>query len=297
MTRRRLATELWAPVIGCAVALIAVPVRADEAACIASSEQALSLRQQGKLHDALKQLALCADAACSSEVKAECTQRIGGIDAAMPTLVLAATDGAGNDLADVRVTMDGAPLASTLDGRPLSIDPGEHTFTVEALGRPSAERKLVLREGEKDRHESFVLGAAPPLAASPMPSAVPAPSPVAWSTRKTLAVGSGAVGVVGVGLGLWLGAFAASSQSKEKTDCSTAACNSRPQAIEDYNTAKEDALGSTIAFVAGAAMIATGAVLWFTAPAGDKPASSSHRLRVAPRVDATSGRFVVGGEF
>ena len=79
--------------------------------------------QQGKLHDALKKLAVCSDATCSSEVRAECTQRIAAIDAAMPTLVLAAKDGSGNDLYDVRVSMDGAPLTGNLDGRPISLDP------------------------------------------------------------------------------------------------------------------------------------------------------------------------------
>jgi hypothetical protein len=296
----RIAPSLIAPLIGVTMALATSrPARADEAACIAASEQALTLRQQGKLHDALKQLAICSETGCSSEVKAECTQRIAAIDAAMPTLVLGAKDGAGNDLYDVRVSMDGAPLATTLDGRPVAIDPGEHTFTFETAGTPPAEKKLVLREGEKDRHESVALGAPPPAPVSSPPAVPlppPAPAPTRWGPQRTVAVVSGGLGVVGVGLGIWFGAFAASSQSKEKTDCSAAECANRAQANEDYDTARKDAVGSTIAFVAGGALLAAGAVLWFTAPA-EHAAGDAARLRVAPVLDTKSGRLVVGGEF
>jgi hypothetical protein len=289
-----------AATIALAIASAAPPARADEAACIAATEESLSLRQQGKLHDALKKLAICAEASCSSEVKAECTQRIDAIDAAMPTLILEAKDGAGNDLYDVRVSMDGALLASNLDGRPIAIDPGEPAFVFETAGTPPLEKKLVLREGEKERHESVTLGSPPPTPA-PAPTPVslppaPAPPPSTWSTQKTLAVVSAGMGVVGVGLGAWFGAFAASSQSREKRDCSATACSNPAQAVEDYNTAKDDASGSTFAFVAGGALLAAGAALWFTAPANHGPGSAA-RLRVMPAVDARSSRLVVGGAF
>ena len=66
---KRLAPGLFAPLMACALGLTSSrPARADEAACIAASEAALTLRQQGKLHEALKQLAVCSEAGCSSEV-------------------------------------------------------------------------------------------------------------------------------------------------------------------------------------------------------------------------------------
>jgi hypothetical protein len=298
-TKRLRLAPLVAPAIALAVASVALPARADEAACIAATEESLTLRKQGKLHDALKRLAICAEASCSSEVKAECTQRIDAIDAAMPTLVLGAKDGAGNDLYDVRVSMDGAPLTNSLDGRPVAIDPGEHDFTFETAGTAPVEKKLVLREGEKERHESVTLGSPPPTPApAPTPMALPppAPAPSTWSTQKKLAVVSGGVGVLGLGLGAWFGVFAASSQSREKRDCPAAGCTNQPQAVEDYNTAKENAVGSTIAFVAGGALVAAGAVLWFTAPVDRRPGDAA-RLRVAPVIDARGSRLIVGGAF
>jgi hypothetical protein len=268
------------------------PALADDAACIAASEKALVLRKQGKLHGALKQLATCAAVDCPDEVKAECALRIQAIDGEMPTLILAAKDGAGNDLASAKVTMDGAPLPGALDGQAIAVDPGEHTFTFTLGGQPPVEKKLVLRQGEKDRHESVVLGPA---------VIAPPPPPSWWSTRKTLAVAGAGLGVVGVGLGVVFGAYAKSSQSREKSDCSVTICGSYPQGLEDYDVAQKDATGATVAYVAGGALLAAGVVLWFTAPstavalgAPSRPAASAAAVRLAPAVVGTGRGLLLG---
>lgn len=264
---------------------------ADDAACVAASESALALRKQGKLHEAIGQLAVCAGAACPDEVKADCTQRIEAVKGDMPTLILGAKDGAGNDVSNAKVTMDGAPLPGALDGQAIALDPGEHTFTFTLAGQPTVEKKLVLRQGERDRHENVVLGPAA-VAAPPPP---PPPPPSSWSTGKTLAIVSGAVGVVGVGLGVIFGAYASSSQSREKSDCSASLCTSYAQATEDYNTAKKDATGSTIAFTAGGVLMATGVVLWFTAPKKRAaPATRAGGVYVAPARMGTGRGLVLG---
>jgi hypothetical protein len=298
--RRRLAGAFAS-----AVLLIAPLAQGDDAACIAASEQSLVLRHQGKLHDALKELAVCADPKCPEEVKTECGRRIDLVGTAMPTLVLVAKDGAGNDLNAVTVTMDGAPLVPSLDGRALSIDPGEHTFRFETAGQPPVEKKLVVREGEKDRQVSVVLGAAPAAVVPPAPSppAAPppaAPHPTSWSTRKTLALVGGGTGVVGLGLGIVFGVYAKSSQSQEKSNCSsTSQCSNRNQSNEDYSVARQNAMASTISAVAGAALVAAGGVLWFTAPKTnpDIRAARARTLGVAPTVMGTSGGgLMIGGD-
>ncbi len=272
-----------------AVALsFAAPARADVAACIASSEQALSLRKQGKLHDALQQLAQCADPACPAEVNSDCAQRIAAVNAAVPTLILAAKDGGGNDLYDVSVTMDGAPIASKLDGRPLSLDPGEHAFHFEVAGQPPLDRQLVLREGEKDRREIVVIGSPPPVVAPP-------PSPSFWTTQRTLAVISGGVGIVGLGLGGVFGGLALSDQSSEKSNCSASACTNRPQANADFSTGNDNATASTVAFIAGGVFLAAGAVLFFTAHDPAAPPATG-RLYLAPSTTGRGAGFVLGGD-
>ncbi|HLK37289.1 MAG TPA: hypothetical protein VKU41_11095, partial [Polyangiaceae bacterium] len=156
--------------MGCSVVaavwLLAAPARADDAACVAATETSLGLRKQGKLHQALKELAACAEPSCPAEIKTECSRRIAEIDDAMPTLILAAKDGTGNDLTAVAVSMDGAPLVGMLDGRAIAIDPGEHSFRFEAAGQPALDKNFVVREGEKDRRETVVIG---PPAPAPAP--------------------------------------------------------------------------------------------------------------------------------
>jgi hypothetical protein len=284
-------------VVGSTLLLLSIAsaglARADVAACIDASEKSLALRKNGKLHAALQQLAACADASCPDEVKSECSRRIAEIDAAMPTLILAAKDGSGDDLYDVKVTMDGAPLASSLDGRSMAIDPGEHAFTFEAAGQPPLEKNLVLREGEKDRREVVTIGPVPPTpqpaptGSTPALAAQAPPEPSFWTTQRTLAVVTGGLGVVGLGLGAWFGGFAVSAQNREKSDCPAAGCSGYAQAQEDYNTAKTDATASTVSLIAGGALAAAGTVLWLTAPAP---------VRVAPAVGTSAvGLTVVGG--
>lgn len=271
---------------------------ADDAACIAASEQSLTLRQQGKLRDTMKALVVCADPACPDEVRAECAKRVDTVNAATPTLILSAKDGSGNDLYDVTVTMDGAPLLQKLDGLPLSLDPGEHTFDFQVTGQPPLEKKFVLREGEKDRREGVVIGTAPvtqPLTPPPPPVA-----PSSWNTQKTLALVSGGVGVVGVGLGVVFGLYASSAHSKEQTDCASAgACTNPPQATEDYNTAKSNALGSTISFIAGGVFLAGGVVLWVTAPKPkEAPTNALHdtpEIGIAPLLTPGGGGLMLRG--
>jgi hypothetical protein len=272
---------------------------ADDAACINASEQALTLRKQGKLHDALRQLAVCADAACPGEVKTECASRIAGVDAAMPTLVFGATDGAGNDLRDVKVSMDGAPLVTTLDGRPISVDPGEHTFRFETTGQPAVEKKLVVREGEKDRRESVMLGTpapAPSPAPAPVAPPVVTPSPSWWTTQRTLAVVAGGVGVAGLVVGGIFGGLAMSDQSQEKTNCSTGGCPNHGQAVADYNTGNDNATVSTVGFIAGGVLLAGGAVLFFTAHDA-AVAPSTGRLYVVPTTAPGGSGLLLGGSF
>ena len=249
--------------LACAGLLASPAARADDAACIASSEQALTLRHARQAaRGAPRARALRADRGVPGRsARAECSRRIDEVRGAQPTLILAAHDGAGNDLSDVQVALDGAPLVTALEGLPVVVDPGEHTFTFRAAGQAPVERTLVVREGEKNRREGVVL--VPPPAPPPV---VPAPAAlrpraalVVERPQATIALVSAGAGVVGVALGAGWGAYAVSSQNREKGDCSKAACPRPAQAGADYTTATQDATASTVAFIAGGALLAAGA--------------------------------------
>jgi hypothetical protein len=279
---------------------LASPARADEAACVAASENEFALRKAGKLLDALKELAVCAAPKCSAEVKAECAKRLIEVRAAQPAVILGATDEAGNDMGAVNVTLDGAPLTGSLDGGATTVDPGSHTLRFEAPGKPPVEKKVIFREGEKDRHITVVLGA--PTAVLP-PAAAPS-SGTWWNARKTLAVTSGAVGLVGVVLGSAFGVAAKSDWSSSQSLCSPGNCPStsaHDSAVSDQQSASTCALVSTIGFVVGVAGIAGGAALWFTAPSGASGSGAGGgtraRVRIAPMIGAGTGGLVMRGGF
>ncbi len=143
--------------------------------CIAADTDGQSLRLAGKLLQARKRLAGCAAASCPAIVRDDCVERIADLDVVQPTIVFTATNGDGRPLVAVRLTVDGVVVASRLDGRPVPVDPGDHLFAFDALGRVSAQMRLTLHEGEKRVRHAVVLHteSGDPVAA------VPAPEPVA----------------------------------------------------------------------------------------------------------------------
>jgi hypothetical protein len=294
-----------------ATTLVPKLARADDAACIAASEAEATLQKQVKYRDALKQLAICADPACPVDVKVECADRITRINAAMPTLVLTATDETGADLIAVEVSLDGAPFVTTLDGHSLAIDPGNHLLRFQAPGKESVEKPLVVREGEKDRHLAVVLAptgfVVPVAATSSTPGAAPSPAS-SWSTAKTLALVTGGVGLVGIGLGAGFGLAASSDWSAAKNECSAGSCPSasRAHAQSDHDSATTAGNVSTGAFIVGAAGLVGGVVLWFTAPRSESHAApkgapdkdeAGTAFHFVPLVGTQSAGLMVVGSF
>jgi hypothetical protein len=301
-------------VASAAVTFVATSARADEAACIAASEKEVALRKAGRLEDALKELATCAAPTCSGEVNAECTKRIGEVKAALPTVVVRATDPLGNDLTDVKVTLDGLPFASTLDGRAIPVDPGKHLLRFESVGKPPLERTLVFAEGEKDRRVTVVLGGSgasplepapaaplvvPPSVAGsePAPALVPAnpsASPRGGGVRSAGFV-VGGVGVAGVLVGGILGGLAIAKVSSAKGECVPAndcSANTNPAATGDMQTAGTFADASTGLLLGGGVLAAAGLVMVLL---GGAPKEGAGALWIAPVVTARGGSLGVTG--
>jgi hypothetical protein len=279
--------------------------RADLTACIASSEQSLALRHAGKLHDARKELALCSAQACPEELRVECVKRMEALNAAMPSLVIGAKDGAGNDLLAASVTVDSVKVAGALDGRPIEVDPGEHVVRVEVTGLPASERKLVIGEGEKTRHERFVLGEV--IAPRRVISAEPREAELApyWGTQRKAAVAVGVTGVVAIGVGVTFGLLSSTEWSSSKSaiaaqaSCASgSACPAHATAVSDHNSAVTDATVSTIALGVGAAFVAAGVVTWLTSPRDRAtPSSRTGELHLVPSGGPGGGSLTIVGTF
>jgi hypothetical protein len=255
----------WSRALLVALGMTLVPCYAraaepDKLECIAANDAAQELRRSGKLHDAREKLAVCISASCPGPVREDCAQRMTEVDGVMPRVVFEVKDAAGNDVVAVVVLMDGQRLTDRLIGLPVQVDPGAHRFVFEAPGLAGAERTIVIHEGERDRRERVVLGQS----AEAAPSAAPSPE---GSPQRTIALVLGGAGVVGLVVGSILGLVSKSSYDHAlQTECGNDPNGCSPQGIRDGQSAHGQAAASTVTFVAGGALLAGGAVLYFTAP-------------------------------
>jgi hypothetical protein len=165
----------------------------DKQACTDAYQQGQSFRDQHKLVKAREQLRICAAAACPALIAKDCTDWLKDIEPRVPSVVLTAKNAAGADVTDVKVSVDGAPFVSKLDGIAVDVDPGAHTFVFEGEGGRT-EQKVVVAEGTKAQRVPVTLGAsgASTLVAvaptGPAPAAAPASAegirlPVAYTQR------------------------------------------------------------------------------------------------------------------
>jgi hypothetical protein len=282
------------------VALRATSAFADDTAvCLDAVAKGQALRDGHKLIEAREQFRLCAVPACPAVLQHDCTSWIEDADKAIPTVVLSAKDASGNDVFDVTVTLDGAPLASKLDGAALRVNPGAHTFRFQWRDGASTERQVLVTEGRKD----LVVAASFAQAVS-LPSAPPAP--VAGTQAPAAAApGAGAGGmriagfvVGGLGLasivvGSVLGGLTFAEVSTAKNACGSEGCahNTSQAAVSDMQSARGLGNASTGTFIAGGALVAAGAVMVLIG--GPKPQGSA--LLLAPTLTAHGGAIGLQG--
>jgi hypothetical protein len=265
------------------------------AECLAATEASLKLQAEHRLRQAKAELVTCAAPSCPAEIRQECARRMEMVTAAIPTVVFVVTGPGGHEMSAVRVTMDGAVLAESLEGNALALDPGSHVFTFEVAGQAPVTETLILHEGERDRHETIAMAPAvppPPVilpVTPPPPVQMPAEPPASGGGhgRRVLGLAVGGAGVVGVAVGAVFGAMASSSWSTAQKECpSHTDCSS--QSVSDRNSTLSSATVSTVALIAGGVLVAGGLVLYFTAPSDSSPAVG---LGFAPGGAFLAGRF------
>lgn len=287
--------------VGAAALVVALAwaqgARADvKQQCIETSERGQSLRDDHKLSSARAAFRKCADAACPTVIRKDCTEWIVDVDARLPSVVLGARNAVGDDVTAVRVTLDGEPLVSRLDGTAVPVDPGEHTFVFEADGFATISRRVVIREGEKARLVSVDLPARDrPNAearAARAPSQVERPAE-SRSAQRTIGLLVGGAGLVAVGAGAYFGVKASSGWDDFKARCSPERCTDA-SARSVYEDAHDQATLSTIFFVGGVAGVAAGALLFLSAPA---KRSSARAIVWTPRGGRDGAAMTVDGRF
>lgn len=243
--------------------------------CLRASERGLQLKGEKRLRESREQVLLCAASSCPADVRTECERRLRAVNDAIPTVVFEVRDARGADLTAVKVSVGGTLLVERLDGTAMSFDPGEHTFVFEA-GSMRGEKKLLLREGEKNRHETIVL--EPPTPTTTPTTSIASPAPPArvadeahtseenppGRTQRIAGVVIAGVGIVGLGIGTALGLSAKSTYDDSSAYCTGNLCDAKGGAIRDDARATGN-VGTAFFFVGAVALVA-GGVLWLTAP-------------------------------
>src|SRR5262249_20005876 len=129
-----------AMVLGSRRGITKPPPLKGEVACRSAYKSATALEEAGQLLEARRALKKCARSACDNALRARCVINYVQLQADLPSVIPTVTDATGTPVVDVRVTMDGAPLTSRIDGHALPINPGLHEFSFERDGVVATEK-------------------------------------------------------------------------------------------------------------------------------------------------------------
>jgi len=206
----------------------------------------------------------------------------------------------------LEITSDEQKITRGLWGTALPVDPGEHTIKAMAPGYEPLEVKVTI--GPNGQNQTIQLAALKqlPPGAEP-PQAEPQGTTVREQTtgpqdagvsdgkgQRTAGLVIGGIGVLGLAAGGVFGVLAIVDNGKAKEggcEPGAGACPVGVDGIGAANNARTEAMVSTIGFIAGGALVAAGAVLYFTAP--DAPQTAE--LHVVPMYGGAALSF--GGTF
>jgi len=209
-------------------------------------------------------------------------------------------------VAGLEVRRGGDVVGATLWGTPTPVDPGNYTVEASAPGKkkwssvasiaPNGTVTVTVPELEADDTPvatSGLVASATPTATSgldrSLPSSTPDATPPSSNKQRTFALIAGGAGVVGLGLGAVFGLQSMSKHTSYMSHCTGKLCD--PAALPLHDDAVKAGNLSTIAFIAGGALVAGGVVLWLTAP----KAAPATGLRVSPLVGSLTGGLTVSG--
>jgi len=244
--------------------------------CIEAYERVQTLREQGALGDARAAAIACSADTCPKVLAKECATWLDQIAQSQPTVVLGATAPDGKDLTNVRVSVDGKPLASELGARALAIDPGAHKLRFESDEHGAIHLDVVVREGEKNRR--IVAAFMPKREATPTPVAnVPSPSDEGLPLGFWIV---GGLGVAGVGVGATFEALGL-LQAGELEACKPSCDRGEVDAMSMKLLVGDIAVGAGTTALVGALIIA----LTDSDPGRDsEPDAEASTVSVAPAI-------------
>jgi hypothetical protein len=201
----------------------------------------------GSLAAAREQVNLCVAATCPELIRNDCNELSRAIQTAMPTVRFDARDKVGASVTNVRVTMDGKVIAESLDGTPLAVDPGKHSFIFESPGLPRTTKTIVLKAGEQRGERVDMIDMTGPL------------------LRTTGLVAAG-IGVIAIGYGTFRAIRAKTTYDDALEHCPDGPNSCSSAGVRGGEDAHDDAAAATTTIGIGAFFVAGGAALYFLVP-------------------------------
>lgn len=236
-----------------AVAFAAGP---DTHSCIKAFDDGQRLRSDGRLRAAREKLLQCSQKECPGVLREDCAGVLREVDGATPTIVLAASDRDGKDLADVEVMLGGQTIATRLEGRAVSVDPGRLVLEFKRPPWAPVKVEIVVAEGEKNRNVRATLGPPKEIADNRRDgNGEPAPrrSVVGWAVPIGFAV---------VAAGSF--AFAGSTRVRIGNEADDLRSKCAPECPESETDALRDDLAVTNIFLGvGIGSLVLAAASWF----------------------------------
>jgi len=268
--------------------------------CIAAYESNQQLRKDGKLAAARTDLLKCVQDGCPDFVRPDCVRWLAEVEQQMPSFVVAAKDESGGDTIAVAVFVDGKEVADQLDGRPIPVDPGQHSLRFVHNDK-SIERNILIVQGVKSRviDVSFMPNAPPPEQGSVVP--VPDPDTTSGEVDKgqpIVAYVLGGLGVVGFVVFAVFGSMGKSEINELQDRCGDNA--HKPELIgtcpsEEVDDAHTKLVVADVALVAGSVLLAAGIGLFIYHHVSDpEPATAALvKWTVGPTVGGAAGQVTV----
>ncbi len=217
-----------------------------------------------------------------AELAAVADQLFADVAKRLPHLTIELASGAP---LDSTVSLDGHTLSASSLHAALPVNAGVHHIVVFAGGFRKTATEVRIEEGA-----ASVVQVAPGAWAEPS-SAVTVPSSGLFShldSQRTIALGVGAVGIVGLAIGIGTGLASASKHGALEGECAGNNCPSSAQGdLGGFHSLKTF---STVFYAIGLLSIAGGAALWLTAPKAS-PERPDARLWIGPTSAVVAGSF------
>lgn len=227
---------------------------ADRKECADAYAEAQTSMQAVSLIKAREQLKVCARDSCLALIRKDCVTWLDEVNAGIPSVVVAAKGKDGQEVFDVRVSVNGNEVASKLDVKAIELDPGTFTMRFEHEGLPPIEQEVTLRQGQKNKLVEVNWGAGEKKKRAAM---------IPWI------VGGVGLGLVGGGSFFWL---KSESDRSDLHDSCAPRCSQG--AIDSIETQR---LVGDILFGLGLAAVGTAAVWILTEPPSKaKGTSAAH---------------------